>query len=66
MQTLGVPYPEGFDKESEAAYLKQAQLITDELKLSGIDVAPNKEIIAIIAYLQRLGKDISQAPKSQN
>lgn len=65
MQTLGVPYPEGFDRESEALYLKQAQLIADELKLSGIDVAPNKEIIALIAYLQRLGKDISQAPKQQ-
>jgi cytochrome c oxidase cbb3-type subunit I/II len=65
MQTLGVPYPEGFDKESEAAYMEQAKQITDDLRLSGIDVAPNKEIVAIIAYLQRLGKDISQAPKPQ-
>jgi cytochrome c oxidase cbb3-type subunit I/II len=44
MQTLGVPYP---------------QTIADELKASGIDIKPNKEIIAVIAYLHKLGRDIS-------
>jgi cytochrome c oxidase cbb3-type subunit I/II len=62
MQTLGVPYPEGFDKESEQVLLAQAQLYSEELKTAGIEVAPTKQIVALIAYLHRLGKDISLAP----
>ncbi len=58
MQKLGVPYPEGYDKIALADLSKQAQSIADDLKKSGISVDPKKEIIAIIAYLQRLGVDI--------
>jgi cytochrome c oxidase cbb3-type subunit I/II len=59
MQTLGVPYPEGYDQKAVADLHTQAQAIADELKASGIDIKPNKEIIAIIAYLHKLGRDIS-------
>jgi cytochrome c oxidase cbb3-type subunit I/II len=38
----------------------QAKLISDDLQKEGIKVAPNKEIIALIAYLQRLGTDITK------
>ncbi|MCE1198315.1 MAG: cytochrome-c oxidase, cbb3-type subunit I [Marinilabiliales bacterium] len=61
MRTLGVPYPEGFEKEAVANYTAEAQKIADELKQSGVDVKPTKEIIAVIAYLHKLGRDISPA-----
>jgi len=37
---------------------KQAHEIGENLRQSGIQVDDNKEIIALIAYLQRLGTDI--------
>ncbi len=58
MRTLGVPYPEGFEETAVADLQAQAQEITDDLAETGIETAPNKEIIALIAYLQRLGRDI--------
>ncbi|MCB0516660.1 MAG: cytochrome-c oxidase, cbb3-type subunit I [Bacteroidetes bacterium] len=58
MQTLGVPYPEGYDTQAVADLQAQAQGIADDLKKDKIEVAPNKEIVALIAYLQRLGTDI--------
>jgi cytochrome c oxidase cbb3-type subunit I/II len=61
MQTLGVPYPEGFDKIANDDLLIQARGIADDLKSQGIQVEPTKEIIAMIAYLQRLGKDVHAA-----
>lgn len=63
MQLLGVPYDEGYEKEAVKEYLEQAQKIVDELKQSGVDVEPIKEVIAMIAYLHKLGRDISPAAK---
>ncbi|MFT6856020.1 MAG: cytochrome c oxidase cbb3-type subunit I/II [Cyclobacteriaceae bacterium] len=59
MQTLGVPYAEGFANESVADAEKQANLIMQDLATQGIEVKSDKEIIALIAYLQRMGTDIS-------
>lgn len=61
MQYLGVPYPEGYDKIANEDLMKQAQGIVDDLRSQGIQTAPEKEIIALIAYLQRLGKDVHAA-----
>ncbi|CAN5480143.1 cytochrome-c oxidase, cbb3-type subunit I [soil metagenome] len=58
MQTLGVPYPEGYDKQALSDLKKQAEEITADLKKNGAPVESSKEIIAIIAYLQRMGTDI--------
>ncbi len=58
MRTLGVPYPAGFEKIANDELMKQAKLITDDLNKNGAPVTPEKEIIAMIAYLQRLGIDI--------
>jgi len=58
MQKLGVPYPEGYDQIAINELNKQSQSISDDLKKSGISVDPKKEIISVIAYLQRLGIDI--------
>jgi hypothetical protein len=58
MQTLGVPYPEGFAEMAEASLKKQSIEIQANLKKDGIETSSEKEVIAMIAYLQRLGKDI--------
>lgn len=58
MRTLGVPYPEGFEAIAVQDLQKQADSITASLKAEGVNTASDKEIIAMIAYLQRLGTDI--------
>ena len=58
MQTLGVPYPEGYDVKANDDLTKQAKSIADDLKINKVSIDSNKELIAIIAYLQRLGTDI--------
>jgi len=60
MQTLGVPYEKGFDKIANTVLMKQAIGIADNLRADSILISPNKEVIALIAYLQRLGTDISK------
>jgi len=37
----------------------QADQIVTNLKDAGVEVLPNTEIVALIAYLQRLGTDIN-------
>lgn len=62
MQTLGVPYPKGYEKEQCLSdLLSQQKSIQASLAKDGIKVSENKEVIAMIAYLQRLGKDITLA-----
>ncbi len=58
MRTLGVPYAPGYEKQALADLAEQSAEIAARLKESGIEVKPEKEIIALIAYLQRLGTDI--------
>ena len=58
MQYMGVPYEEGYSQRANDELRLQAEKIAEGLKASGIDVDPDKEIIALIAYLQRLGTDI--------
>ncbi|MBL7925495.1 MAG: cytochrome-c oxidase, cbb3-type subunit I [Bacteroidia bacterium] len=58
MQKLGVPYPQNYDGVAGKDLMKQANTITNNLSKDGIKVMSNKEIIAMIAYLQRLGTDI--------
>lgn len=60
MQTLGVPYPAGYADIAEADLNKQAEIIAANLKKDGIETSPKKEIIAMIAYLQRMGTDIKK------
>jgi cytochrome c oxidase cbb3-type subunit I/II len=65
MRTLGVPYPEGFDKIANKNLTAQSDSIAASLKKDGIETLSDKEIIAVIAYLQRLGTDIKATPKKQ-
>jgi cytochrome c oxidase cbb3-type subunit I/II len=64
LQKLGVPYPEGFDQEATADYDAQAAKVVANLKEAGVEVGPNTEIVALIAYLQRMGTDIKQSSAS--
>jgi cytochrome c oxidase cbb3-type subunit I/II len=58
MKTLGVPYADGYEHIANADLVKQEQVIAAELKAAKMKTEPNKEIIALIAYLKRLGTDI--------
>ncbi|MBA4311441.1 MAG: cytochrome C oxidase Cbb3 [Chlorobiaceae bacterium] len=58
MQSLGVPYPKGFDSLALTDLQSQAEIIAIDLQKQKIPADPSKEIIAVIAYLQRLGTDI--------
>jgi cytochrome c oxidase cbb3-type subunit I/II len=60
MQQLGVPYAKGFENQANAILIKQADAIVARLKADKIEVKNNKEIVALIAYLQRLGTDIKK------
>lgn len=66
MQTLGVPYPEGYDKIANKELMKQANEITESLKKDGVETLNDREIIAMIAYLQRLGHDIKASHTTIN
>jgi cytochrome c oxidase cbb3-type subunit I/II len=63
MQTLGVPYAEGYDQKAVADLKAQAEEVADKLRKENVNSATaDKEIIALIAYLQRLGTDIKAKP----
>jgi cytochrome c oxidase cbb3-type subunit I/II len=64
MQTLGVPYEKGYEKMANDDLKKQANAIVADLRKENIKAMPEKEIIALIAYLQRLGTDISGEAKT--
>ncbi|MBG6234581.1 cytochrome c oxidase cbb3-type subunit I/II [Pedobacter sp. CAN_A7] len=58
MRTLGVPYAEGYEHQANKDLDIQAKAIAVDLKQNNVKVKSDKEIIALIAYLQRLGTDI--------
>jgi len=62
MQKLGVPYPPGYDRQAGQELISQADSVSTRLRESAIESSPDREIVALIAYLQRLGTDI----KGQN
>ncbi len=61
MRKLGVPYSGEDIGGGVAAAQAQAQGIADGLKAGGQEAAADTELIALIAYLQRLGIEQSQA-----
>ncbi len=58
MRTLGVPYAEGYEEIAEQDFWAQADKIVANLKKDGIEANKEQEIVALIAYMQRLGTDI--------
>ncbi len=64
MQRLGVPYSDEEVANAEALVEEQAKAIAAELNEDpDIEVSHKEEIIAMIAYLQRLGTDIKVKPE---
>ena len=60
MQKLGVPYAAGYDQQANKDLKLQATGIRLSLRGDKIKTAGDEEIIALIAYLQRMGRDISK------
>ena len=76
MQTMGVPYPKGYDKIAPKDLKKQAKIIAADILANTPNVAlkglnkkkllkeiEKSEIVALIAYMQRLGIDIKTNKK---
>ncbi len=59
LRKLGVPYPLGYDARANEDLRAQAEAIATDLHNNNVPADPGKEIIALIAYLQRLGTDIN-------
>lgn len=66
MQKLGVPYPKGYETIANEDLQFQAAEIASGLREEGYEIEDTKEIIALIAYLQRLGTDIKKKPRVFN
>ena len=62
LRRLGVPYPEGYERQAESDLRAQAARLADGMTRGGLPANADREIIALIAYLQRLGTDINTAP----
>ena len=57
MQKLGVPYTNLDIDSAEISQRRQALTVVADLKASGITVDWDSEMVALISYLQRLGRD---------
>ncbi len=70
MITLGVPYEEDYAAVANEDVMKQANEIVadmkDQLEEEGFEVEPDREVVALIAYLQRLGVDIEKSKTAEN
>ncbi|HAM71989.1 MAG TPA: cytochrome-c oxidase, cbb3-type subunit II, partial [Verrucomicrobiales bacterium] len=58
LRKVGVPYPAGYEQKAEIELKAQAARISASLAAGMVKASPDREIIALIAYLQRLGTDI--------
>jgi cytochrome c oxidase cbb3-type subunit I/II len=56
MRKLGVPYTDAEIAGAKNAAIAQAKLIQGDLANQGARIAPESRMIALIAYLQRLGR----------
>lgn len=66
LRTIGVPYEEGYEEKANADLEIQARKIAEGLQMEGYEIPEDAEIIALIAYLQRLGTDIKASKVATN
>ena len=64
MRKLGVPYQARYEEIANDDLLRQEDKIVNNLKAGGLEVAREMEIVALIAYLQRLGTNIKVVDNS--
>ena len=64
LKMLNTPYPNDYENKAVKDLEAQALKIAGEMKVEGIqqENLEDKEIVALIAYLQRLGTDIKPKP----
>jgi cytochrome c oxidase cbb3-type subunit I/II len=63
LRKIGVPYTDADIANAQKNLADQAAKIVTNLKVGSINnVPPDREILAVIAYLQRLGTDIKAQP----
>jgi cytochrome c oxidase cbb3-type subunit I/II len=64
LRKIGTPYPPAYEEIANQDLREQAQTIADDLRKTDIkikdDQLDKREIVALIAYLQRMGTDIKQ------
>lgn len=58
MRILGVPYSNEYIQTANEDLMRQGQEIADDLAQNDVQVRADSEVVAMIAYLQRLGTDI--------
>jgi cytochrome c oxidase cbb3-type subunit I/II len=63
MQKLGVPYTNADVDGAELRQKAQAETIVADLAAQGVKVAWDSEMVAIVSYLQRLGRAPQDLPK---
>jgi len=64
LRKVGVPYPAGYENgQAQNDLQAQSLKIVANLKTGSIKAEPTREIIAVVAYLQRLGTDIKAEVK---
>jgi cytochrome c oxidase cbb3-type subunit I/II len=61
MKRLGVPYKKEQIENARFYYLNQAESIQRNLAKDGISIDTSSEMVAMIAYIQRLGVDLKSA-----
>jgi cytochrome c oxidase cbb3-type subunit I/II len=62
LRSVGVPYEESYEQTANEHLREQAEEIAARLRSEGVEASAEKEMIALIAYLQRLGTDIKATP----
>ena len=66
LRKVGVPYAAGYEAVANEDLKRQASEIAQVLKADGIESPEDAEIIALIAYLQRMGTDIKTEKVADN
>ncbi len=64
MKAMGAPYADDLVKNPTPVANEEAQKIVAGLATQGVTVAADSEMVALIAYLQRLGVDIKSRPST--
>lgn len=65
LKLLGTPYTDEQVSEADRWAEAQAQGIVEDLKKEGVEVEKDKQIVALIAYLQSLGQKSKENTKAQ-
>jgi cytochrome c oxidase cbb3-type subunit I/II len=67
LRKVGVPYTDEEIRDAQKSIDEQSKMVVANLAVGSVTNAPaDREIVALIAYLQRLGKDIKGAPQATN